>query len=718
MTAAGRTSARPGAPAGTADAPIATGAATAVAARALQPGELAWLLALPCAALTLLLIVALGPLVGDALLPRSSVAFFAPSQLFLAPEPHEHGRFLVALLGPLLLASATVALARRAPRMRAALVRPLVWGTQASLIAAVVVCITAQRRHVFAYLGEEPFKQQYFTNATLLVSALGAAGIVAAAASARVRARAARLTRETPARRLGWTLVAALLIAVWQLHAFQTEATVVNENPPAAYHLQFTLDETFAVLNGRTPLVDFVPQYGSLWPYPVAAIMALLGTSVGVFTGLMCLISAGALFAIYDVLRRIARSSLTALLLFAPVLATSYFLLRGPLENRYTVATVFADYPIRFAGPWLLAWAMARHLDRAPSERYERTWPLFIGAGLVAINNVDHGISALGALVAALLWTAPLTRARLLRLARDAAIGLVAAYALVALVTLVRAGALPDLTLSFRFARLYAAAGFAMLPMPALGLHLLIYVTFAAALAVATVRALRTSDDRTLTGMLAFVAIFGLGSGSYYAGRSHPEALVASFAAWSLALALLTLLALRQLAARAERDRRWPEPAVVLCLLAFCVAGCSLAQTPTPWSQVQRLQMTGEARFRAPRGQPFVAAHVRHGERVAILLQLSHRIAENLGVTNVSPYTTAFATQAVDQLQDVVRALRRAGGTKVFVPTTLAVPDVRPALAADGFGRVAVDREGNELWVDGAPPTPLEGSGGEVGSAP
>jgi hypothetical protein len=164
----------------------------------------------------------------------------------------------------------------------------------------------------------------------------------------------------------------------------------------------------------------------------------------------------------------------------------------------------------------------------------------------------------------------------------------------------------------------------------------------------------------------------------------------------------LTLVAVRRLAAH---PRRWPEPAVVLCLIAFCTIACSLAQTPTPWSQVDRLRATGEPILRRPAGQQLVAENVRPGEHVAILLGLGHRIAENLGVTNVSPYTTAFAMPAVTQLDDVVRALRAEGGTKVFLPTTpAAMNDVRPALEANGFARVAADDEGDELWVYGAPP--------------
>jgi hypothetical protein len=674
--------------------------------RALAPAELAWLLAPPVAALTTLLIALLGPPLGDLLLPPSSVAFFEVTLVQLHPEPHEQGRVLVALCGPLLLAGAIVLAARRPPRLPAAAITPLMWTVQVAALIATIALLVIQRGIVYGtiYQALEPFHQRYFTNATLVVALLGALAIVAVARSARARATAARLLRETTARRIGWTLAAALLVGVWLLHTFNTEGTVALETPPARYHLAFTFDETWAVLNGRTPLVDFAAQYGSLWPYPVAALMGLFGATVGTFTALMCLITGISLLAIYDMLRRLARSSLAALLLFAPFVATSFFLLRGPLGNRYTLGTIFADYPLRFAGPWLLASLTVRQLDRG---RVTRTWPLFLVAGLVAINNTDHGVPALGALIAALAWIGPLSWRWIRGLALNALAGLAAAYALVALLTLVRAGALPDLALLLRFARLYANAGFAMLPMPVLGLHTIIYLTFSATRVVATVRALTAAHDareRALTGALAFVAVFGLGSGTYYAGRSHPEVLVASFGSWSLALALLTLVVVRSLVARTERGRSWPGPAAALCLAAFCVTACSVAQTPAPWSQIDRLGTTGERVMRAPPGQAFVAANVRRGEHVAILLQLSHRIAENVGVTNVSPYTTAFAMPAVRQLDDVVRALRAEGGTKVFLPTQpSAMPDVRPVLAAYGFGPVAKDREGDELWVEGAP---------------
>lgn len=678
-------------------------ASSAPAAAALSASDAAWLAALPCAALTLLLIVALGPLAGDVLLPRSSVHFFDASLALLRPEPHEQGRFLVALAGPLLLSGATILLMRRPPRIPATTLAPLVWCAQAAVVAFAIACLAIQRGIEFGqvYEAPEPFHQRYFSSATLAFSVLAAIALTAAVRSARVRELAARWAHDTPARRIGWTLAAALLTAVWLLHAFNTEGTAVLASPAAAYHLQFTLDETYAVLNGRSPLVDFAAQYGSLWPYPVAAVMSLAGTSIGVFSFLMCLISGLGMLAMYDVLRRVTRSSLAALLLFAPFLATSFFLLRGPLENRYTLATILADYPLRFAGPWLLAWLTVRHLD---GTRERGPWPLFLAAGLVAINNTDHGIPALAGLVAALLWAGgPLTLARIRTLALHAAAGLLAAFALVSLLTLVRAGALPDPAFMFRFAQLFAGAGFAMLPMPELGMHTIVYLTLAGALAVATVRALGGNGEadgrsRALTGALAFSAIFGLASGSYYAGRSHPEVLVTSFAIWAFTLALLTVVVVQRLAANPSR---WPEPAAAACLVAFFVAACSLAQTPAPWSQLDRLRETSDATLRAPGGQRFVAAHVEPGERVAILQPLGHRIGENVGVENVTPYTGVLSMPAVEQLEDTVRILREEGGRKVFL--TVAgpeAPDVRPALAAAGFARAAGDGEGEELWVD------------------
>jgi hypothetical protein len=672
-------------------------AASRDAARACSAAEVAWIAALPVAVLVVGAIVVLGPPLGRLLFGPSATSFWRDSLFVVKPEPTEQARFLIALTAPLLLAGAVLLAERRPLRLSAAAAGRAVWAAQAAGVAFVVACLAIQRHVTYESLfasGGPPFHRAYFTNATLLVAVAAAAALLAGVRDARVRTRFAAWARESRGRRIGATAVAALLVAVWELHAFTTEGTVAREHFAAMYHIQFTMDETAAVLDGRSPLVNFAAQYGSLWPYPVAAAMALVGKSIGSFSALMCLISGIAMLAIYGVLRRVARSAVAGLLLFAPFLATSFFLLRGPLDARYTFGNIYSDYPIRFAGPWLLAWLTARHLG---GERPRGRWVLFLVAGLVALNNVDHGIPALGAALAALLWTEGRpTRAGLLALARDVAAGVAAAIALVSLGLLVRSGSLPDFALGVRYARLFAVAGYEMLPMPTLGFHTVIYLTFVAAIVVATVRAVAGESDRLLTGMLAFSGIFGLGAGAYFVGRSHPEVLVASFGAWALAVALLLVAALRRYATQRSR---WPAPALAACAVAFCVCAVSLAQTPGPWEQLRRLDRTGARILHAPAGQQLVAATAHRGERVALLFLLGHWIGANLGVTDVTPYTGGISMPARQQLTDTIRALRDEGGSKLYLDSTVH-PEMGEALGAAGFVLTRRDRQGLELWVD------------------
>src|SRR6185503_7054955 len=170
-------------------------------------------------------------------------------------------------------------------------------------------------------------------------------------------------------------------------------------------------------------------------------------------------------------------SALAALLLYLPFLATSLFLLGGTHRYRSTPATYYASFPLRYALPLLVAWLTARHLAR-DERSARRTWPLFVVAGLALVNNGDFGIAALAATLAALACAAAVRdRAALARLGGALVAGVALALALVALLTLVLAGALPQPARWFDYARLYAVGGFALMPIPGvLGVHLLLYL--------------------------------------------------------------------------------------------------------------------------------------------------------------------------------------------------------------------------------------------------
>jgi hypothetical protein len=296
---------------------------------------------------------------------------------------------------------------------------------------------------------------------------------------------------------------------------------------------------------------------------------------------------------------------------------------------------------------------------------------------------------AFAATFVALFWIDPRPwRRRLAGLALAAALGLLAALALVALLTLAVAGSLPHLSHLFTFPRLWGVGGVTMLPMPTLGFHLALYATFGAALVAATVRAVRSAEHRTLTALLAWSAVFGFGASSYFAGRSHPEVLISLFSAWMLALSLLGISAIRALVSRAGRR---PAAAEVAVLAGLALAACSLAQTPTPWSQIDRIGRAGPPnspiqRFDARR---FVAeAGAARGERVLILIPMGHRIAYELGLVNVAPYVSMISMPAVEQLDESLAALRREGGARVFAYLGQVTPEQQQAIQGAGFVRV------------------------------
>lgn len=674
--------------------------------RPLEPGEAAWIAALPVAVVVVLLAVLLGPPLGELLQPSGAADFWTEVMTAVQPEPTERARYLLLLSGPLLLGAATIALARSRLRLGDAEIGQLVLGAQVVAALGVVMCFVAQWSYRFPFdYAPAPVEPRtvYFTLPSLLVALAGAALATWALHSPRRRARLASAL--SPGR--GWTVavtaVVVLATALTLLPAVTTDDAVMAGNELVSFHLSFVYDEAMAVLGGRSPLRDFATQYGALWPYATAAGMELLGDSIGVFTTLMALISGCALLALYAVLRRVARSAVAGAVLFLPLLATSAWTMRGPLDDRYSLVNLFGAFPLRYAGPFLLVWLTARHLDGA---RPRRAWPLFLAGGLVALNNVDFGIAAIGATLAALLAAGGRpTGASLRRLALDAVLGLAAAGALVTLWLLVRTGAPPDLGMLTRYARLFALEGYGMLPVrPVVGVSTAIYLTYVAAFATAIARATRDAPDRLLTGLLAWAAIFGLGAGAYYVGRSHPEVLTTMLPPWALAVTLLTVAVVRGLA-REPRGGRRLLPAFA-CFAAVGLLVCSLAQTPRPWGELERLRETAPRSFAEPPGQLFVDEQTEPGEHVAILIQLGHRIAANVGVEDVTPYTGAFSMFTREQLDETLDALRDEGGRKVFLSVPRTYESLRDSLLERGFERTAATPDEQELWI-----APAGGSG-------
>ena len=632
--------------------------------RVLAPDELAWIAAIPCALVGLLAILALGPPLGHLLFrPVPAADGLWPVGWFESsgrPEPVELGRYLLATAAPLLAAALVFVLARRPPALPARLIRPLVLASQALLVAFVTVAFLGQRGIVFTHR----VLPDVFGIGTLLAAVgLLLAGLLALRRPGVVE-RIARLARETPLRRNACLALAATAAVVWLLEGLLVDGLVEDQGV-----LAWTVDDAFAILDGRTPLVDYHLLYAKLLPYPAALTMAVFGTTTLVYTLLMLVLSVLALLGVYGIFRRLLHSSALALGLFVPFVAL------GAVAHTMSLT---AMWPMRYGGAYLMAWLAARAIERDG----RRVWPLFAVGAVVAVNETEFGAAAvLAALVAIACAHPPGGWRAALRLLGEAAAGMLAGLALIALVTLVRSGALPDPALLDEWPRIFTRLGWFSLGMPPASLHLALYATFAATLLVVAVRLARRERDVLLTGMLAWSGVFGLLAASYYAGRSDEIKLVSMFSAWAFALALLTIVTARTLAAQ---EWRRPSPAQLLVLFGFALAVCSVIDVPSPQHQISRLVDEPPGNYRA-RAERFIGALTQPHEAVAILMPMGHRFAYDLRLDNVFPYPTQDALVTRWQLDTTLDAIRRAHVHRVFLHERITAPQQLAVLERAGF---------------------------------
>jgi hypothetical protein len=650
----------------------------------LSATESAWIAVLACAPLLVAIILLLGPPLGRALFePTGANTIWPHFYRFhgVFPEPTEHARYVLSLTGPLLVLLTVLGLRGRVVRDRVPGVAASV--AQVALVGFVIGCIVAQRSLVLGtgFLPRELITRVvYFTVPTLVTAVVLALFAAAALDRRNVVDRIAAATRETTARRAIALALAVLAVGAYLLTVFNTEGTIVATSAVEG-HVPFWIDEATSILNGQAPLVDFHAQYGHLWAYIAAGGMALLGISVGVYFAIMLTGTAATMAVVFATFRRLTDGrSLLALALFLPFLATSFFMKLGPLENRYTPGGLLSLFPIRYAGPYALLWLLVRRVDTKTTRS-----PLILltFAGLVTINNPEFGVPAHGATLMLLAWALPrLSPRTLARLALQALAGAVIALGIVSMLTLAVRDSLPHLGMLSTFPRIFGIEGFGMMPMPAFGFHLVIYATFAAAIVVAGVRMLAGERD-ALTAALAWTGMFGLGIGGYYAGRSHHQVLMDLFSPWSLAL---TSLGVAVVLAILRRSPRRPLLAELLVLAGLGVTVCSLAQIPTPWSQIGRLRDAQPRRIRiATAIEEVIAKVTRPGEPVALLVTSGHTIAERIGIRDVTPYANVESMPTMQQWAETIAALQRAHGRQVIAETGRMHPEQVAWLLQRGY---------------------------------
>jgi hypothetical protein len=631
---------------------------------------------------------------GNHLLPTGGFHFF-PSVLHLIyRKPAEQMRYLLAIafvLG-LGLVFARVRPPHSLTDTRAGRVslRLASIGGQLAIVGVAVWGWVAQ----FHYTDGEP-PTTHFSNGNLL-AAVVLAGVLVLVVWRRPHWLDPRALVARRPRSWVWFAVAVLLTVCWLLPSVFRAQNLAPASLSVTYHLQFTFDDFVALVNGRTPLVNYAEQYASLLPFVVWPALRVGGAQVGTFTATMCFLSMVSLLAVERAIALITRNERLALVLYVPFLATSLFFILRSGSQLFSWASYYAVFPMRYAGPYVLLWLCVRHLR---GLRPRRPAVVFVFAGLVALNNIEFGLPAFLATIVALFVSAKPGPGLVPRLIKDATIGLLSALALVAALTLLLTGELPDLGLLTLYSRIFGEGGFGLLHTPVAGLYLIVDMTFAAAILAAAVRSRGGAVDGAYTAALAYSGVFGLGAGNYYMGRTHPGGLVVLFSIWALSVILLALLSLRAVAAWRGRSRAPSLLLVTGALVSLGLVSTAVAQFPAPWTQLRRIATS------APPPPPYdVSASVAFlrrtaapGEPIVLLAPLGHLIALDAGVENVSPYSNQEDVVTYQQLNGVLTALRAAGGKRFYTAPTY--PEISRTLADDGFTPRTDPASGITEWL-------------------
>jgi hypothetical protein len=251
------------------------------------------------------------------------------------------------------------------------------------------------------------------------------------------------------------------------------------------------------------------------------------------------------------------------------------------------------------------------------------------------------------------------------------------------------------------FQRVFTSLGFGMLPMPAWGLHWVLYGTFMACVVTSLRRlsALRREGaapaapdagrERVTSGALMFTGIFGAGALTMYVGRSHPAVLIGMFPAWALALVLLSWLTLRGFGSAARRARPvmgWVIPtALAVAAYALCV-GEALPH-PHPRYDMSEGSDLGAQNVAGVTDAARLGALVREsatpGEKVVISWPAGHLIAERAGVDDVFPFAHVDSIILERQVEAVFDRIRAERVSKYFGS---APPELVERIRQSGLG--------------------------------
>jgi hypothetical protein len=621
--------------------------------------------------------------------PAASITFLHGAGIDLAPEPLEQQTYLTAVAAVLIL-PVVVSLSLRSRFAQARLRPEFGQAVEILLIAGVTLSWASSQDFIRQTLPLASDSGGTLVGFTALLVALWPA-----------RTAIARWTaRRGPRNELMAFGLASAFTALLCAAGIYRNGDLTSTLPIISYHDQFTFTETYSVVGGLTPLVDFTPQYASVLPYLYAPFLMLKPMSIGMFTVVNTGAATLALLCGYGALRLLTGRPLRALFLYVPVVALASVPIPGAMDGGRvaTVSTYFAVMPMRYAGPLVCLGLVALLAHRNGNRR------LMIGvgiaSGLTLINNFEFGLPTLCAVLVAAWISTYTARTGVRRTAQHLlplAGGIVAALLLFVVLSVARTGQVPDPLAATYFSRQFAGAGFYMLPFgPVFAFPAIVFLTFAGAVLIGITPTLigrrkANAHARVEAAVLTFTGIFGMGAFAYFVGRSHPSVLTAVFCAWGFALAALSHVALRWLSSTRGAGRVG-SPLAILTIAMFVICGtAALGQSAYALEQVERIFTTSET-ARASAATPTKAIAIARDcispeTSSIIFLPYGLKIAQAANLQDHAPFNHPGSVKSAQQLAVLSNSIVR-NHVRAFLSGPLA-GELEATLRSRGFVRLA-----------------------------
>lgn len=449
-------------------------------------------------------------------------------------------------------------------------------------------------------------------------------------------------------------------------------------------NILYTMDEFAAVINGLTPGVDFISQYSNYLPIIFSPLLRAIGLKTVSFTLLMAALNMFSLYCFYLILRSVAQRQATAFLLFLPVLgAYIYPIFEYPDGYRYFVGSYYGAFPLRLI---MISWLAVGVLNFCKKQTIVSTLIAFTLSIVTAFNNLDFGIPALGAFLAT--WGCLQMHNWknkdfvLRKVILTGILGLLIGICTYLIPVLLSShGKFPNFENLTVFQRIFAKEGFYMLPLQSwYGLHTLIYITYMGSIILGLYGLLfnkKNSNDNSFqsialtTPLLLFFGVLGLGIGMYYIGRTHWHTLVVMFPLWALTLGILFVHLhnsryIRKLENTSDINSLTVVKISIISILIIFSFG--LKYLPNVRTQITRLIYLEPRIVQNDKTLETLRSQLPAGTVTALFFDESHRLANDLEVTNIFPFGNPTIV-LVKQLKFALDKIDEKNVKRIFTST-------------------------------------------------